>query len=119
MEELIGKTIKKININEDKTMLHFECEEGDIVYYGYGDCCAKIYFEDIEYPDLLQRNYKVQDVHKAHKYGNILNTDKGPIVIPGRYHDNGYGGYDAGVALADDIQKHKWLKTEKWTHFKE
>lgn len=47
MNELIDKTIHSIFISDDKQYLKFVTDDGDIVYYAYGDCCSHSWFNDI------------------------------------------------------------------------
>lgn len=44
IEKLVGRTIKKIYMNED--YLKFETNLGNIVFCVYGDCCSQSYFHD-------------------------------------------------------------------------
>lgn len=44
IERLVGRTIKKIYMNE--VNLKFETDLGDIVFQVYGDCCSSSYFHD-------------------------------------------------------------------------
>lgn len=44
IERLVGRTIKKIYMNEDN--LKFETDLGDIVFGVEGDCCSHSYFHD-------------------------------------------------------------------------
>lgn len=44
IERLIGRTIKKIYMNED--FLKFETDLGNIVFGVEGDCCSSSYFHD-------------------------------------------------------------------------
>lgn len=118
MHELIGRTIAKININDDSRCIHFALDDGDLVYIGWGDCCACVYFEDIEYPYSATGSYKVIGARQAKDYGNILITDKGLITISGRYYDgSGFGGYSAGIALADKELTEKLLQEDTWKEF--
>lgn len=47
MKELVGKTIKAMYVNEDQSLLKFETDHGDIVYFAEGDCCSESWFADI------------------------------------------------------------------------
>ena len=44
MEELIGKCISRVFMNDE--YLKFETDQGDIVYTAEGDCCSHSYFYD-------------------------------------------------------------------------
>ena len=47
MQELIGKTVTKLLINQTKTVLKFETDGGAVAYYVDGDCCSESWFSDI------------------------------------------------------------------------
>jgi len=48
MKELIGKTITKIKISEEDTMIAFYCSDGKrFVYDALGECCSTTWFADI------------------------------------------------------------------------
>lgn len=46
--ELLGKTLSKIEINDSKDEMVFYCEDGDkYIMLHYQDCCENVYIEDI------------------------------------------------------------------------
>lgn len=119
LKELLAEYIQNIYINEDSMMINFSCTREDYIYRSYGDCCASIYFEDIEYPATKpEHGYRVYSVEIVEEYGYRIKTDVGDIVISGRYECNsGWGGYDVGCELYAIIPKD--IHEEVWKHFKE
>lgn len=114
--------IETIYINEDKTSIKFKCRHEEFIYYSSGDCCAKLFLEDIEYPPTKptkdEYGYFVIEVIEVDDYGYKIVTDKGNIVISGRYEDSsGWGGYTVSVSLSS-ITVHDTSK-EIWSEFKE
>ncbi len=57
IEKLIGRTIKKIYMNEN--YLKFETNLGDIVFMVEGDCCSHSYFHDFLGVDKLLKGNPV------------------------------------------------------------
>lgn len=46
--ELLGKTLSKIEISDSKDEMVFYCEDGDkYIMLHYQDCCENVYIEDI------------------------------------------------------------------------
>ena len=120
LKELIGNFLEAIFISEDKKMLRFEMCNLSIIYTSYGDCCATIYFEDIEYPANKpdKHGYRIESIEVVENYGYKIKTQVGYIVISGRYEcGSGWGGYDVGTMLwaiiPKDIEKEKWKKFEE------
>lgn len=60
MEKLIGKTIKKIFVNDD--FLVFETDRGNIIYKVEGDCCSRSYLHDFIGVKKLLENGLVKSV---------------------------------------------------------
>lgn len=47
-EELKGKIIKRIDINEEKTEMKITLSDGSLYkFYHYQDCCENVYIEDV------------------------------------------------------------------------
>jgi hypothetical protein len=40
MKELLGRLIKEIKMNDDKTVVRFITDQGDLVYLVDADCCS-------------------------------------------------------------------------------
>lgn len=120
LKQLLNSYVTDILLNEDKTMIRFELCNRSLIYTSWGDCCAQIYFEDIEYPAKKpdQYGYSIQSVEVVEEYGYRIKTQVGDIVISGRYADSsGWGGYEVGTALwaviPKDIEKENWTKFEE------
>jgi hypothetical protein len=48
VQELIGKTIDTVWVNDDNTLLVFRCADGqDLAYRAYGDCCSESWFSSL------------------------------------------------------------------------
>jgi hypothetical protein len=119
LKEIVNKYIKAIYITEDAQSIKFETDHEYYLYKSEGDCCACIYFEDIEYPARKPENgYLVKSIHLVDKYGYRITTDVGDIVISGRYDSaSGWGGYDVHCELWGIIPKD--LEGCKWKEFKD
>jgi hypothetical protein len=103
---LIGKTILKIEISDDKETITFFCEDAYVVGECYADCCSSTWIENVEYPALgyPAKVLNVEDLgltraeeeHPEHDYlqvyGYKISTDKGDLVIDFRNSSNGYYG---------------------------
>lgn len=106
---LIGRTIKKISVNDNQEILSFDTDSGAISFKGYGDCCSETWFADIVGVDSLL-NAKIVSVEDIEMesiqddrcrqesdsfYGVKIQTDKGNADIIYRNSSNGYYGGDA------------------------
>lgn len=108
MEQLIGKKIVGLRINEDQSVLAFYTDQGVIAYETRGDCCSETWFADITGVSALlggavqtadkvnMDGYNVEDgrTRQQHDeaYGVKLTTDKGYCDIVFRNSSNGYYG---------------------------
>ena len=108
MEQLIGKKITELRINEDQSVLAFYTDQGVIAYETYGDCCSETWFADITGVSALlggtvqtadevsMDGYNVEDGRTRQDfdeaYGVKLTTDKGYCDIVFRNSSNGYYG---------------------------
>lgn len=63
IERLVGRTIKKIYMNEDN--LKFETNLGNIVFQVYGDCCSRSYFHDFIGVEKLLKGTPVVSVSRV------------------------------------------------------
>lgn len=106
MNELIDKTIHSIFISDDKQYLKFVTDDGDIVYYAYGDCCSQSWFNDIcGFHSLISAKVlRVEEIDSSvlhetdsrciQSYGYKFVTTGGFASIEFRNESNGYyGGY--------------------------
>lgn len=133
MEELVGKTIKRILISSNDETLVFDTDAGIIAYETYGDCCSSSWFESItgveallgqivlsrhalDLPAPEDREYKNDHyVDSLQDYGEKLSTQKGVVDFVYRNSSNGYYGGSIGyLAKAPNIKGFKEI-TEDWT----
>jgi len=121
MKELVGKTIVSVHVNEDETMLRFQCEDGPVTFAVNGLCCSESWFADLVGYDALiarpvtdVREVELEsgkpapaDVPTSEKltaegrtrqvsdvlYGYVITTDRGRCTVAFRNSSNGsYGG---------------------------
>lgn len=107
MNELVGKTVIGLRVNEDQSILAFDHSDGTSTSYeAYGDCCSETWFADITGVEALLGG-KVLEVENVDLpavadgrtrqeedqfYGVKLRTDKGLVDIVYRNSSNGYYG---------------------------
>jgi len=111
MNELIGKTVTGLRVNEDQSVLAFDHPDGtSTAYVTDGDCCSETWFADITgVPALLGgKVLEVENVdlpsvddgrtrqEEDQFYGVKLRTDKGMVDIVYRNSSNGYYGGGIG-----------------------
>jgi len=109
-EALVGKSVKKLYMNED--YLKFETDQGTFVYGVEGDCCSHSYFYDfygvknlflngpiteVKEVQLLPPERKVDQYDEIKVYGYQITTESeifGPVtsVFSFRNSSNGYYG---------------------------
>lgn len=106
MEELMGKLIRSVKVNDDQSVLVFDTDDGAIVYETEADCCSETWFSDIlnisnianeriivvrklELPD-AEDNRSRQEYDRV--YGFALDTKKGSCEVIFRNSSNGYYG---------------------------
>lgn len=121
MNELIGKTLTGLRVNEDQSLLAFDHPDGtSTAYETYGDCCSETWFADITGVAALLGG-KVLEVESVELptledertrqeydqfYGVKLRTDNGMADIVYRNSSNGYYGGDISLhngALPDGM----------------
>jgi hypothetical protein len=111
---LVGKTIVKIMIADDKEALLFMCVDGDHIVKVDADCCSHTWIEHVELPALgfpalvlgvadlelsgSDDNHPEYDCLQV--YGCCITTTKGEIVIDYRNSSNGY--YGGNLSWPDD-----------------
>jgi hypothetical protein len=111
-DELVGKTIHSVALNEDNTEITFVTDAEPVTLVARGDCCSQCWIEslddpeallgtvtdveEIEMPDLgniSTNNYPGDySVDQVDYYGLKITTDKGRCVIDYRNDSNGYYG---------------------------
>jgi hypothetical protein len=121
MNELVGRTIRSVEVNDDETLLRFQCDEGPVTFEVEGDCCSSSWFADLVGYDALigrpvvkTREVELVEGEKAPRgipttglltasgrsrqeddkiYGYVIITDRGRCTIAFRNSSNGwYGG---------------------------
>jgi len=110
----VGKTVSKLEMNEDKSVMRFTMLDGAIFYVSaVGDCCSNSWFEHIEGEDALL-GYEVlrvveREMPKAidktngdltQFYGWTLETSRGRFDVEMRNESNGCYG---GKAIVSDV----------------
>lgn len=126
---LVGKTITKIMIADDKQAILFQTTEGDIKVLVDADCCSSTWIESIELPvngfpalvleadDILMPDLGNGDAECISYYGFKIKTDKGDVIIDYRNESNGYYGgslswpnddYFYGGVHGQNISKEEW-----------
>ena len=128
---LLGKTVTKVQIAEDKLALKFVLASGEeIIARVDGDCCSSTWIEHISLPfqkfpatvlevvNLNMPNLGSPDEYDVIcYYGLELKTDKGSMVIDYRNCSNGYyggslcwpGEYFYGGVYRQNVSKENWL----------
>ena len=126
--KLIGKTITKIMIAEDKEALLFLTPEEELVVRIDADCCSNSWIENIEIPamgfpckileieELYLGSEDSEEYDYLQKYGVKITTDKGLIEIDYRNSSNGYYGgsiswpeeYHYGGVYGQNKSNEKW-----------
>lgn len=110
---LLGRTLNKIRLAEDKTALLFVTKEGDIKAKCDADCCSFTWVQHIEMPahGLPAKVTSVEELEMPDLgdmpdrdvvayYGLKIVTDKGEIIIDYRNDSNGY--YGGNLSWPDD-----------------
>lgn len=108
MNELIGRVILSVSVNDDQSIMVFDTDIGHVSYETEGDCCSETWFSDVlnisniigvavnkvEKIDLT--DYNVEDGRTRQEYdeayGYKLTTNKGTAEIIFRNSSNGYYG---------------------------
>lgn len=116
MNDLIGKTISGLRVNEDQSILAFDHPDGTSTsYLTNGDCCSETWFADITgVPALIGGTVvEVADVdmqavddgrtrqEEDEFYGVKIKTDRGLADIVYRNSSNGYYGGDISLHSGD------------------
>ena len=130
MNELIGKKITGMWVNNDQSILAFDTDKGVVAYITWEDCCSETWFADITGVSALlggtvqtadevsMDGYNVEDGRTRQEcdeaYGYKLTTDKGYADIVFRNSSNGYYGGsiellkrelpEGMIAITDDWQ---------------
>ncbi len=117
MKELVGKTVNKVYISDDKELLKFEINDGEsVVYHAEKDCCNDVWFNHVnglqnligatvisvyDKPDIDNATPTRQDMDIV--YGWTVITVNGYFDVEMRNSSNGY--YGGSLAL----YKNEWL----------
>ena len=128
---LVGKTINKIMIADDKEAILFKTTGEDVLVRVDADCCSETWVESIELPAMgfpavviSVDDLKMPDLGDISGrdviayYGCKIVTDKGEIVIDYRNDSNGYYGGDLswpgesfyGGVYEQNVSTQKWVE---------
>ena len=133
-EYLVGKTINKMMIADDKKAILFICEDGEHIARVDGDCCSDSWVESIESPALgfpceviaceelnLNKECEENGCMVIAFYGFKITTRKGDIVIDYRNESNGYYGGDLcwpddsyfyGGVYGQNVSSQNWVEID-------
>ena len=116
---LIGKTVLKIEVNEEKDVIRFYCEDVVVLGHCEADCCSNTWIEHVEYPALgyPAKVLNVEDLDlpgssddgELKVYGIKISTDKGDLIIDFRNESNGY--YGGGLKWSVQTPKEPIMST--------
>jgi hypothetical protein len=117
MDEVIGRTITAIHLNEDNTLLRFDTDQGPLFWSAEGDCCSESWIEEINHVESLIGNTveAVKEMDQAEAegtrqdwdviYGYQLTTRGGHSLIAFRNSSNGYYGGSLDSIAAAEIKE--------------
>lgn len=112
MEELIGRKILSVGIDEEHDILRFKTDAGPVFYMTENECCNWVYFNDIlgikeilgkvvnsiTHHDCKDISHDSSAIDCLDEYMITLNSDTGRCDITYRNSSNGYyGGYCVNV----------------------
>lgn len=134
---LVGKTIQKISIADDRKAILFSIDDGDIIAKTDGEYNSGSWIENVELPTLgfPAKVFDIEDINTANRYereddGTLeddkrfvsyyackIITDKGIILLDYRNESNGYyegeliwpGDYFYGGAYGQNISNENWM----------
>jgi len=128
---LVGKTINKVMIAEDKKAILFITEHENVIVKTDGDCCSETWIEHVELPSLgfpakvlsvedieLNKEPQKDDSYECLEfYGCKITTDKGDFIIDYRNESNGYYGGNLswpgesfyGGVFGQNVSEEEWI----------
>ena len=141
MSKLVGKTIVGVLVNEDETMLRFQCEDGPVTFAVDGYCCSESWFadlvgyqaligrpvhgvrkvelaegkpapEDAPTSDKLTAEGRTRQMYDA-LYGYVITTDRGRCTVAFRNSSNGY--YGGFLSFTEEDAKTWRLISDDWS----
>ncbi len=125
LQDLIGRTFKKICISTDRETLILYDGEGYVLIEAEKECCNTVWFEHIEGIDCLI-NQKILGVDKIQykevrrncgeyldEFGFVLRTSRGRVTFDMRNDNNGYYG---GSYIITQCKELDWEKCLQTTH---
>ncbi len=129
MNELVGKTIRSVQVNADQSMLRFVCDDGPVTFEVTGDCCSYSWFADVvgyqalaghtvrevesvpleegkPAPDGVPSSAALTAEGRTHQdydavYGYVVTTDAGRCTVAFRNSSNGYYGGELGATASE------------------
>lgn len=134
MKELLGRTIRSVEVNDDETLLRFQCDGGAVTFEVYGECCSTSWFADLvgyaALIDSLVTETRAVELEEGKAppsgvpssesltasgrswqeedklYGYVITTERGRCTVAFRNSSNGYYGGD--LRLSDRGAGAKW-----------
>ncbi len=114
ISSLVGRTVLKASINDDKDLVVLETDKGKLYLTWEGDCCAKCFLanasgiDSLEGATILEAENaewkKLKDdednFEVVESMGTKLKTTKGHVTLESRVEHNGY--YGGEIHVSDD-----------------
>ena len=131
LDSLVGRTIRAVWINADRTLIVFDTDTGRLAFFTEGDCCSSSWVEHVENAESLVGGTVVDvelldmpnptsgsmsppcgdddynpDYHTVQAYGLRVDlAGRPPFLLEFRNMSNGYyGGHIVPVALSPEMQ---------------
>ena len=117
MQELVGKKVLAVNFDhEEHHFIQFKTEEGNFLYYTYGECCSHSYFTDIKGVSSLIGHIVIsvdkvvlpvvidneEDMEHIQAYGYNMKTTGGYVNFVFHNESNGY--YGGSLDLVENLE---------------
>lgn len=111
---LVGRKVKKANINPEKDCVVLDCEDGRLYITWVGDCCAKCYLAHVngidnlfaetitaaDHAEWVRQEEKDEYDEVTETLGTKIITTKGYVDFESRVEHNGY--YGGRILISDD-----------------
>ncbi|MGG3758204.1 hypothetical protein ABET26_21730 [Bacillus anthracis] len=127
---LVGKTIEKVFIGNDKWSLRFITNDGIVEWNTENECCNEVWFEHLDDLDALVGATVIEvegdrwgdwnDISEEDEYGEVLEqsflkikTHNGVCTVEVRNSHNGYYGGSVNEKLSE-YEKEIFEDDDKW-----